>query len=77
MLPGDVVVAEEEAVLFFPSHIAADVLEQATKTVHKEKFERKVVRQKTHRFRDVYPLNDELLREFEKEQEASHGRSDQ
>jgi regulator of RNase E activity RraA len=68
VLPGDVVVAEEEAVLFFPPEIAADVIQRAQKTVAKENYERKVARQKRYRFRDVYPLSKELQKKFEEEQ---------
>jgi regulator of RNase E activity RraA len=68
VLPGDVVVVEEEAVLFFPPELTVKVIEGARKIVEKEIFERKVARQKKYRFRDVYPLNPELQKQFEEEQ---------
>lgn len=67
VLPGDVVVADAEAVLFFPAHLAAKVIESATETQHKENFERDRVREKKYRFRDIYPLNPELKKRYEEE----------
>ena len=68
VLPGDVVVAEEEAVLFFPPHLAGELIKLAKQVVEQEDYERKLVRQKKYRFRDVYPLNPELHKKFEEEQ---------
>ena len=70
VLPGDVVVAEEEAALFFPPKLTADVITRARQLVEQEIYERNVVRQKKYRFRDVYPLNPELHKQFEAERKA-------
>jgi len=67
VLPGDVVVADAEAVVFFPPQLAAKVIEAAQKTVDQENYERELVRQKKHRFRDVYPLSPELRKKYEAE----------
>jgi 4-hydroxy-4-methyl-2-oxoglutarate aldolase len=67
VLPGDAVVADEEAVLFFPASIADQVIERATRIVAQEDYERDLVRSKQHRFRDVYPLSPELRKQFEEE----------
>ena len=67
VLPGDVVVADAEAVVVFPPSIAAQVLEQATRTAEQEEYERSLVRSRQHRFRDVYPLSPELRKKFESE----------
>jgi len=67
VLPGDVVVADTEAVLFFPPQLAAKVIEAAQKIVDQENYERELVRQKKHRFRDVYPLSPELRKKYEAE----------
>jgi regulator of RNase E activity RraA len=67
VLPGDVVVGDSSAVLFFPGSIAADVLERATRQAEVEEYERKLTREKKHRFRDVYPLNPELRKQYEEE----------
>ena len=65
VLPGDAVVADEEAVVFFPPSIADEVIARATQVVEQENYERELVRKKQHRFRDVYPLNPELKKQFE------------
>ena len=70
VLPGDAVVADDEAVIFFPGSIADQVIERATKTVEQENYERDLVRKKQHRFRDVYPLNPELRKQFEEEKKV-------
>jgi regulator of RNase E activity RraA len=67
VLPGDVVVGDEEAVLFFPASIAEQVIQQASRLVEQEEQERKLVREKQHRFRDVYPLSPELRKKWEAE----------
>jgi 4-hydroxy-4-methyl-2-oxoglutarate aldolase len=67
VLPGDAVVADDEAVLFFPASIADQVIERAARIVEQENYERDLVRKKQYRFRDVYPLSPELRRQFEEE----------
>ena len=66
VIPGDIVVAEEEAVMFFPPSILEKVLERAERYSLQEEFEREKVREGKYRFRDIYPLNKELREEFEK-----------
>jgi regulator of RNase E activity RraA len=65
VLPGDVVVADEEAVLFFPASIAEQVIQQASRLVEQEDHERKLVHEKKHKFREIYPLSPELRKEWE------------
>lgn len=67
VLPGDAVVADDEAVIFFPPAIADEVIARAARIVEQENYERDLVRKKQHRFRDVYPLNPELRKQFEEE----------
>jgi len=67
VLPGDVVVADAEAVLFFPPQLAAQVIEQATRITDQESYERELARQKKYRFRDVYPMSPELRKKYEAE----------
>jgi regulator of RNase E activity RraA len=67
VLPGDAVVADDEAVLFFPASIADQVIERAARVVEQENYERDLVRKKQHRFRDVYPLSPELRKRLEEE----------
>jgi regulator of RNase E activity RraA len=67
VLPGDVIVADAEAVVVFPPQLAGEVIERAQKTVDQENYERELVRKKQHRFRDVYPLSPELRKKYEAE----------
>jgi regulator of RNase E activity RraA len=70
VLPGDAVVADEEAVVFFPASIADEVIARAARVVEQENYERDLVRRKQHRFRDVYPLSPELRKKFEEEKKG-------
>src|ERR1035437_1358470 len=72
VLPGDIVVADNEAVLFFPTSIAAQVIERATRQDQQEEYERKLVRERKYRFRDVYPLNPELRKKYEEEKKSNN-----
>jgi regulator of RNase E activity RraA len=74
VLPGDIVLADEEAVLFFPPQLANKVIERTKEFLAREDYEREMARQKRHRFRDVYPLSPELRKKFE--EELKSGRSD-
>jgi regulator of RNase E activity RraA len=65
VLPGDVVVAEEEGILFFPSELLGDVIQKASEIEAQEIFERSLILKRKYRFRDVYPPVPELLKEFE------------
>ena len=63
VLPGDVIVADDEAVLAFPPQIADQVIDRAARTMRQEQIERETARQKKYRFRDVYPLSPELRKQ--------------
>jgi regulator of RNase E activity RraA len=66
VLPGDVVVGDEEGVLFFPPQLAEDVIRAAENTVYTEEFKREMMNSKKYRTRDVYPrLSPELEKVFE------------
>jgi regulator of RNase E activity RraA len=66
VLPGDVVVGEDEGVLFFPPEMLDTVIKSATETETREAFERELMLQKKYRFRDIYPLSPALREEYEK-----------
>ena len=66
VLPGDVVVADETGVLFFPPHLVGDVLRAAEEQAALEEHERELLQSGEHRFRDVYPLSPALRREYER-----------
>jgi regulator of RNase E activity RraA len=66
VLPGDVVVGDESGVLFFPAHLADDVIKAAEDTVYVETFKREMIQGTRYRARDIYPtLSPELERVFE------------
>lgn len=66
VLPGDIVVAEEEGILFFPAHLVETILEQAAAGDLAEDYQRELLRSRDHRFRDVYPLSPELRQQYER-----------
>lgn len=71
VLPGDVVVGDEEGVLFFPPQLAEDVIKAAENTVYTEDFKREMMNSKKYRTRDVYPrLSPELEKVFEEWKKA-------
>jgi regulator of RNase E activity RraA len=66
VLPGDIVVADSEAVIFFPAALADAVIRRATAVKEQEDYERQLVREKKYKFRDVYPLSPQLREQYEK-----------
>jgi regulator of RNase E activity RraA len=67
VLPGDIVVADESGVVFFPPQLLESVLEKARAKVSMENYQRELLRKKEHRFSDVYPmLSPKLLEEYER-----------
>ena len=66
VLPGDVVIGDESGVLFFPAHLADDVIKAAEDTVYIETFKREMIQGTKYRARDIYPtLSPELEKVFE------------
>ena len=63
--PGDVVVVEDEAMLFFPPEILDQVVQGARARQELEDYERNLLKEKKYRIRDVYPLHPELRKEYE------------
>jgi regulator of RNase E activity RraA len=67
VLPGDIVVADDSGVIFFPPQLLESVLEKARAKISMENYQRDLLRKKEHRFRDVYPvLSPQLLEEYER-----------
>ncbi len=66
VLPGDVVVADDTGVLFFPPALVPAVLASAAERAALEDHERDLLRSGRHRFRDVYPLSPALRDEYER-----------
>ena len=65
VMPGDIVLGTDEAVLFFPASIADEVIEKSQKHRDEENYKRDLVKSKKYRFRDVYPLRPDLKKEYE------------
>lgn len=66
VLPGDVIVGDEEGIVAFPPQLTDDVIASAENTVYTENFKREMIRSKKFRTRDVYPrLSPELEKLFE------------
>jgi 4-hydroxy-4-methyl-2-oxoglutarate aldolase len=66
VLPGDVVMADEEGVLFFPPQLTGDVIKAAENTIMSEEFKREKMNSGKYRTRDIYPrLSPELEKEYE------------
>jgi len=66
VLPGDAVVGDESGVLFFPAHLADDVIKAAEDTVYVETFKREMISGTRYRARDIYPrLSPELEKVYE------------
>jgi 4-hydroxy-4-methyl-2-oxoglutarate aldolase len=66
VLPGDAVIGDESGVLFFPAHLADDVIKAAEYTVYVETFKREMIKDTKYRARDIYPtLSPELEKVFE------------
>jgi 4-hydroxy-4-methyl-2-oxoglutarate aldolase len=66
VVPGDIVMGDEEGVLAFPPQFADEVIASAENTVYTENFKREMIRSKKYRTRDVYPrLSPELEKIFE------------
>lgn len=56
LLPRDLVLATDEATIFFPPEIADEVIARAVKHRDGENCKRELVRSKKYKFRDAYPL---------------------
>jgi regulator of RNase E activity RraA len=66
VLPGDVIVGDEEGILVFPPQITDEVIKAAAKQSYVEDFKAEKMREGKHPTRDIYPkLSPELEKEFE------------
>ncbi len=69
VLPGDVVVADSYAVLFFPPQLAAQVIARAREIAAEEAYVRNLVRRQDRPFRELYPMSAELRAKYRGERE--------
>ena len=66
VLPGDVVVGDEEGILFFPPQIADEVIAAAETQTYNEDFKEEAMRSGKYKTRDIYPrLSPAAEKEFE------------
>ena len=74
VLPGDVVVGDEEGVLFFPPQLADEVISSAQNTVYTEEFKREMMRSGKYRTRDIYPRPSPEVEKVFEEWKKTHPR---
>jgi regulator of RNase E activity RraA len=74
VLPGDVVMADEEGVLFFPPQLADEVIRSAENTVYVEEFKREMMQSGKYRTRDVYPRPSPEVEKVFEEWKKTHPR---
>jgi regulator of RNase E activity RraA len=66
VLPGDVVIGDEEGLLFFPPQLAEDAIRAAENQTYNELFKAEMLKSGKYRTRDIYPrLSPELEKVFE------------
>jgi len=66
VMPGDVVIGDEEGLLFFPPQLAEEAIKAAENQAYNEKFKEEMMRSGKYRTRDIYPrLSPEVQKEFE------------
>jgi 4-hydroxy-4-methyl-2-oxoglutarate aldolase len=66
VLPGDVVIGDEEGLLFFPPQLAEEAIKAAENQTHVETFKAEMMKRGKYRTRDIYPrLSPALEKEFE------------
>jgi regulator of RNase E activity RraA len=66
VLPGDIVVGDEEGVLFIPPQIADEVIAAAETQTYNEDFKEEAMRSGKYKTRDIYPrLSPAAEKEFE------------
>jgi regulator of RNase E activity RraA len=66
VLPGDVVIGDEEGLLFFPPQLAEDAIKAAENQTYNEDFKAEMLKSGKYRTRDIYPrLSPEMEKVFE------------
>lgn len=66
VLPGDVVIGDEEGLLVFPPQLAAEAIQAAETQTYNELFKAEAMKSGKYRTRDIYPrLSPELEKVFE------------
>lgn len=71
VLPGDVVIGDEEGLLFFPPQLADEAIKAAENQSYNEQFKEEMLRSGKYRARDIYPrLSPEMEKVFEEWKKA-------
>lgn len=66
VLPGDVVIGDEEGLLFFPPQLAEEAIKAAENQTYVEDFKAEMMKSGKYRTRDIYPrLSPEVEKAFE------------
>ncbi|HQR33905.1 MAG TPA: hypothetical protein PLK30_14305 [Blastocatellia bacterium] len=66
VMPGDVVIGDEEGLLFFPPQLADEAIKAAENQTYNETFKEEMLKSRKYRTRDIYPrLSPELEKVFE------------
>jgi len=66
VLPGDVVIGDEEGLLFFPPQLADEAIKAAENQTYNEQFKEEMLRSGKYRARDIYPrLSPDMEKVFE------------
>jgi regulator of RNase E activity RraA len=65
VLPGDIILGDDEGVIVIPAHLAEAVAEKGVATEHRETFLRITLETGVRPIHEVYPPNEEVLREYE------------
>lgn len=71
VMPGDVVIGDEEGLLFFPPQLADEAIKAAENQNYNETFKEEMLKSRKYRTRDIYPrLSPELEKVFEEWKKA-------
>ncbi len=66
VMPGDVVIGDEEGLLFFPPQLADEAIKAAENQTYNEQFKEEMLKSRKYRTRDIYPrLSPEMEKVFE------------
>lgn len=66
VMPGDVVIGDEEGLLFFPPQLADEAIKAAENQTYNEQFKEEMLKSRKYRTRDIYPrLSPEMEKIFE------------
>jgi regulator of RNase E activity RraA len=65
VIPGDIILGDDEGTIVIPSSLAEQVAEKGIDTEHREAYLRKVIEEGQRPIHEVYPPNEEVLKAYE------------